>query len=76
MSTNNRRVAAYIPLELGQRLTAWMKQKGIKSESQAVIHALEAVLGKDKKPPAIDRLQKLEARVKAIEKRLGGDFNG
>ena len=72
MSTNNRRVAAYIPPELDQRFTVWMEQKGIKSESQAIVHALEAVLGKDEKPPAIDRLLKLEARVEAIEEKLGG----
>lgn len=72
MTTTNRRIAAYIPSELEQRFIVWMEQKGIKSESQAIIQALEAVLGKDEKPPAIDRLQKLEARVAEIEEKLGG----
>lgn len=70
MTTKNKRVATYLPPEIESKFQDYMHRKGIKSESQAILQILVSVMGDSDKPPAIDRLTKLEQRIEEIEAHL------
>lgn len=44
MATENRRIAAYLPLDVHQRLEVFKSEQGIKSDSQAIIEILTKFL--------------------------------
>jgi len=69
----NPKVSAYIPQDLNEKLTEWMKGRSIKKVSQALTAILEEYLGVVQTEPITqpvrdDRLESLEQKVESLFK--------
>ena len=69
----NPKVSAYIPQDLNEKLTEWMKGRSIKKVSQALTAILEEYLGVVQTEPITqpvrdDRLEALEQKVESLFK--------
>lgn len=73
MPTENRRVAAYLPKAIEERLEQFKTERGLKGDSPALIAILEEYFGvsRDVAHLSSSEIEHLSQRIEVIEQRLG-----
>ncbi len=67
MSTENPRVAAYPPRRVYERLVEFRRERGFKSDSAAVVAALEAYFFGDTRAELLSKLPNTVQRLEDLE---------
>lgn len=72
MPTENRRVAAYLPKAIDDRLEAFKTERGLKGDSPALIAILEEYFGVSREVAHLgsSEIEHFSQRIEAVERRL------